>query len=66
MSHSEKIQAGTTIHWTEIVQKAVQSLRFGQIILTVHDGKVVQVEKSEKFRLGSSFTDPSTGGTQKT
>lgn len=37
---------------TEIGQ-ALDNLRFGTIILTVHDSKVVQLEVTEKKRFGS-------------
>ena len=32
------------------VRKALDSLRFGQVLLTVHEGKVVQLEVTEKQR----------------
>lgn len=32
------------------VKKALDGLRFGQVLLTVHEGKVVQLEISEKQR----------------
>ena len=35
----------------ELVRQALASLRFGQIIVTVQDGVVVQVERTEKTRL---------------
>jgi len=30
---------------------ALRSLRYGSILVTVHDSKVVQIEKNEKVRL---------------
>jgi hypothetical protein len=36
--------------WLEIVQKQVASLRFGVVQITVHDGRVVQVETTERLR----------------
>lgn len=32
------------------VQAALDGLRFGQVLLTVHEGKVVQLEVTEKQR----------------
>lgn len=32
------------------VQRALDELRFGQIVLTVHEGKVVQLDVTEKLR----------------
>jgi len=34
------------------VRAALDTLRFGQIVLTVHDGKVVQLDVTEKHRFG--------------
>ena len=41
--------------WLELVREQVASLKFGTILITVHDSRIVQVEKSEKVRL-----DPTT------
>ena len=35
------------------ITKAIQSLKFGSIEITVHDGKVTQIEKREKVRFGN-------------
>lgn len=35
---------------TNEITKAIQSLKFGSIEITVHDGKVTQIEKREKVR----------------
>ena len=37
--------------WLDLVRHQVGSLRFGTVLITVHDGRVVQVEKNEKLRL---------------
>jgi hypothetical protein len=34
----------------EAVREAAQSMRFGHILIKVQDGRVVQVEKTEKVR----------------
>lgn len=34
--------------------KLLRNIHFGSIEIIVHDGKVVQIEKHEKFRLNSS------------
>ncbi len=36
--------------WMEVVSRKVASLRFGSIQITVHDGKVTQLESIEKTR----------------
>ena len=34
-----------------LVREALQSIRFGTISLVVQDGRVIQVDKSEKIRI---------------
>ena len=34
-----------------LVRDALQSIRFGTVSLVVQDGRVIQVEKSEKIRI---------------
>ena len=36
--------------WLEVLQRQVGSLRFGVVQITVHDSKVVQIERTEKIR----------------
>lgn len=44
---------GHTTEWLEIVRKNVAGLRFGSVQITVHDGRVTQVESVEKTRFVS-------------
>jgi hypothetical protein len=37
--------------WIAIVRQHVDSLRYGVVQLVVHDGRVTQIEKTEKLRL---------------
>ena len=37
--------------WLPIVRKQVDSLRFGIVVITVHNGEVVQIERTEKTRI---------------
>ena len=37
--------------WVGIVARQVESLRFGVVQITVHESRVVQIEKTEKVRL---------------
>lgn len=37
--------------WMELVARQVGSLRYGVIQIIVHDGRVIQIEKTEKARL---------------
>jgi Uncharacterized small protein len=36
--------------WLEVVKRQVSALRFGSVEITVHEGRVVQVETSTKVR----------------
>lgn len=37
--------------WIDLVREKVESLRFGVVQLVVHDGRVTQIERTEKTRL---------------
>ena len=34
----------------ELVKQALANLKFGEVTIAVHDGEIVQVERTEKFR----------------
>jgi hypothetical protein len=36
--------------WMEVVRQNVANLRFGSVQITVHDGRVTQIESIEKTR----------------
>jgi len=38
----------------QLVREALTSIRFGTVTLVVQDGRVIQVDKSEKIRLNKS------------
>ncbi len=40
--------------WLAIVREKVEGLRFGVVQIVVHDGKVTQIERTEKTRLPSA------------
>lgn len=37
--------------WLKVVERQVEALRFGSVQITVHDGRVVQIEATVKVRL---------------
>lgn len=37
--------------WMQIVREKVESLRYGVVQLVVHDGRVTQIERTEKTRI---------------
>jgi len=39
--------------WIEIVKQKVEAMRFGSVQIIVHDGRVTQVESTEKTRLSN-------------
>ncbi|MCC5841075.1 MAG: YezD family protein [Opitutales bacterium] len=41
----------TEAEWLRIVAEKVQMLRFGVVQIIVHEGKVTQIESTEKTRL---------------
>jgi hypothetical protein len=47
--------------WIAIVREKVESLRFGVVQLVVHDGRVTQIERTEKTRLNSAAGDRESG-----
>jgi len=34
----------------ELVRRALASLKYGEIVIAVHDGKIVQIARTEKIR----------------
>jgi hypothetical protein len=44
--------------WLRVVQQKVESLRYGVVQLVVHDGRVTQIERTEKTRLAPSPNGP--------
>ena len=43
--------------WIEIIRRRVGAMRFGSVQLTIHDGRVTQVEATEKTRLPAEQDD---------
>ncbi len=39
------------LKWLELVKQQVGSLRYGVVEIVVHDGRVIQIEKTERLRL---------------
>ncbi len=42
---------GESEQWLALLQEQVRTLRFGVVQLVVHEGRVVQIERTEKVRL---------------
>ena len=43
--------------WVALVRAYVESLRYGVVQLVVHDGRITQIERTEKLRLPSEGTE---------
>ena len=37
--------------WLDVIKQNIETLRFGEVQIIVHDSKIVQVERTEKIRL---------------
>jgi|GEM_PF-1058861 len=58
LTDSESAEASSSAGWQEVVQRTVAGIRFGSVQVTVHEGRVTQVEAVEKtrFATGDAFT----------
>jgi len=52
--------APTDPEWLALVRTQVERLRYGVVQLVVHDGRVTQVEFTERTRLGPGGQVPAT------
>ena len=43
----------------ERIEQALRGLRFGAVEITVHHGRIVQIERREKLRLDTPAAGPS-------
>ena len=41
------------VEWKELVEELIKGLEFGVVQITIHQGQVVQIEKTEKHRFDS-------------
>lgn len=46
--------------WIALVREKVESLRYGVVQLVVHDGRVTQIERTEKTRLPATRENSAT------
>lgn len=53
MSSPEYLE-NTAETWLNIVRQKVETMRFGSVQIVVHEGRVTQVESTEKTRLPES------------
>ncbi len=48
---SQNLAAAAADPWIDIVRQKVEAMRFGSVQIIVHEGRVTQVENTEKTRL---------------
>jgi len=48
----------STPTWLELVARKVETLRFGVVQVIVYDSQVVQIERTERVRIGSGGRGP--------
>jgi hypothetical protein len=58
-SNKEPANAPGEPEWLALVRSQVRDLRYGVVQLVVHDGRVTQIERTEKTRLASGGIDRS-------
>ena len=51
-------QEPVTEAWLDIVRQKVEAMRFGSVQIVVHEGRVTQVESTEKTRLPDTIPTP--------
>ena len=51
---SNLVPAESQPDWLSLVREKVDGLRYGVVQLIVHDGRVTQIERTEKTRLPTS------------
>jgi hypothetical protein len=54
-------ESATEPEWLALVRAKVRGLRYGVVQLVVHDGRVTQIERTEKTRLSSERGEPPSG-----
>ncbi|HET7314394.1 YezD family protein [Salinisphaera sp.] len=57
MSDSDNSAQGVDADLIEFLRRAIETMDFGAVEITIHNGAVVQVERKEKVR----FSPPKTG-----
>ena len=57
MATNTSLEAPSEPEWLALVRAQVRDLRYGVVQLVVHDGRVTQIERTEKVRLASDRTD---------
>ena len=54
MEKDSRPETGKSHQWLDLVRQTVESLRYGVVHITIHDGRVTQIDKTEKRRLDTA------------
>lgn len=55
--HSSVANSQDVPEWMQHVTRFVKQMNYGQITLTIHQGKVVEIQRTERTRLSSGKSD---------
>jgi hypothetical protein len=55
--NAPNVNSEPTPAWLKVVRDQVTNLRFGVVQITVHESRVVQIERTEKVRLDKLSSD---------
>lgn len=58
---TERAAAARSEH-EESILRAVREVRYGSVEVTIHDGRIVQIERKEKLRFDNRMTPDRTHG----
>ena len=61
---TDRTAADAVEPWLAVVRNQVRSLRFGEVQIVVHNGQVVQIERTEKIRLNEASRLAAEGSVQ--
>jgi len=48
------VNGSSDLKWLEIVTQNVKSLHYGVVEIIIHESRVIQIEKTERVRLGKA------------
>lgn len=54
--------ASTVPSWVTLVGERLAGLRYGVLQITVHDGRITQIDRTERLRLASAIEPPRESG----
>jgi hypothetical protein len=65
MTDTSPIEEPATEPWIDVVRRKVGAMRFGSVQIVIHEGRVTQVESTEKTRLAEPVSANGSGTQRK-